>query len=132
MRRLAPLLLAVLLLTGCGLGTDVRGVLRERFGAPVASAQGETWRSPDDPARTADLLVGEVEALARRADAGNEYVRFDDDVVVITPDPAGGSTVLAEDLDGRYRTGGFAHLGPGFSPGSPAAGEDDGGPGDAK
>jgi hypothetical protein len=72
-----------------------------------------------------------VPPAARQADGSAEYLRYDDDIVVVSAAP-GGSTVVAEDLDSRYRSGHYRHLGSGFDPGSPAGSYSGGGPGDVK
>ncbi len=79
-----------------------------------------------------DRIVDEDEPAARKADGGNEYLRYNDDIVTVGPAAGGGSNISVEDLDGRYRGGHFVYLGPGFTPGSPAAGNTSGGSGDAK
>ncbi len=130
MRRLLAGAAAVALLTACGSGGDVRAYLRDELGSSTRQGVAETWQSPDPVGSVTSRLVDAREPLARRTDAGSEYLRYDDDVVVVSGAAGGGSQVLAEGLDGRYRSGALAYLGPGFSPGSPA--EDDGGPGDEK
>ena len=127
---MAAVVTAVLLLASCGGSGDIRSYLREEFGGSTRTGEAETWQSRDPVGTVTGRIAGARDPIARRADGGNEYLRYDDDVVVVSPAPGGGSTVLAEDLDGRYRSGGFAFLGAGFSPGSPAAGS--GGPGDVK
>ena len=131
-RRLLAGSALALLLTACGGAGDVRASLRDEFGDAARSGESETWQSPDPVGTVTGRIVGARDPLARRADGGNEYLRYDDDVVIVSPAPGGGSQIVAEDLDGRYRGGGFAFLGAGFSPGSPASGSGDGGPGDAK
>lgn len=132
MRRLLAGAALALLLTACGGSGDVRGYLRDEFGDSARSGESETWQTSSPVGTVTGRIVGARDPLARRADGGNEYLRYDDDVVIVSPAPGGGSSIVAEDLDGRYRSGGFLFLGPGFSPGSPAAGSGDGGPGDAK
>ncbi|MDP9435258.1 MAG: DUF4247 domain-containing protein [Actinomycetota bacterium] len=126
-------LLVLLLVPGCADEDDrVRDHLSDRYGTPAGVGDVQTWRAPDPVATVAEDLAEAVEPAARAADDGAEYLRYDDDIVVVTAAPGGGSTVRAEDLDERYRRGGYAFLGPGFTPGSPAGGADDGGPGDVK
>ena len=121
---------AVLALAGCGIGNDVRNFIDNTYALQNRFGDTAVYASDDPVGPTTSTIVNAVNPAARAADGGAEYLRYDDDIVVVSPAAGGGSQVLAEDLDGRYRSGGFAYLGAGFSPGSPAAG--DGGPGDAK
>ncbi|MBP2367175.1 DUF4247 domain-containing protein [Pseudonocardia parietis] len=129
--RLACVLLVCALLGGCGIGTDVRDVIEDRY--PLQQRTGDTavYTSNEPVSSTAAAIAGAVRPAARSTDRGAEYLRYDDDIVIVSPAPAG-STVQVEDLDGRYRGGAFVFLGPGFRPGSPAAGGFGGGPGGIK
>lgn len=126
----ATLLAAALVLAGCGIGSDVRNVINDTY--PLRNRSGDiaTYGSRDPVGLTTSRIVGAVRPAARQSDGGSEYLRYDDDIVAVSPAPGGGSTVRVEDLDGRYRNGFFAFLGPGFRPGSPAGGF--GGPGGIK
>ncbi|MCF6746526.1 DUF4247 domain-containing protein [Blastococcus sp. KM273128] len=130
-RRLAVLLLTAVLLAGCGSGTRVRDFLDGTY--ERTSTDDDTWvySSPDPVGTTTAAIADAVRPAERQADGGNEYLRYDDDIVIVSA-AAGGSTVRVEDLDGRYRSGFFAFLGPGFRPGSPAGTGGGGGPGDGK
>lgn len=133
-RPLAAVLAAVLLvLTACSNGGDqVRGYLRDTYGAGMRSGDTESWRTPDPIGPVVSGIVGRAQPAARQADGASEYLRYDDDIVVVTPAVGGGSDIRAEDLDGRYAGGFYAFLGGGFRPGSPAGGAGGGGPGDVK
>lgn len=129
--RLACVLLVCALLGGCGLGSDVRDVIEDRY--PMQQRTGDTvvYTSNEPVSSTVAAITGAVRPSARSADRGAEYLRYDDDIVIVSPAPAG-STIGVEDLDGRYRGGAFVFLGPGFRPGSPAAGGFGSGPGGTK
>lgn len=130
--RLAALLTAVLLLAGCGVGRDVRDVVASTYRFQSRTGDTEVYTSGDPVGPTTTTIVNAIPPAARAADGGAEYLRYDDDIVIVQPAPAG-STVRIEDLDGRFSRGGFLFLGvPGFRPGSPAAGGLGGGPGDVK
>lgn len=131
MRRLAALLAALLLLAGCGSGNDVRGFLGDTYERTSRDGDTDVYASPDPVGTTTTTIVDAVAPAARDSDGGSEYLRYDDDIVIVSASTSG-STVRVEDLDGRYRSGFFAFLGTGFRPGSPAAGGGDGGPGDGK
>ena len=133
MRARSPvitLLAAALVIAGCGIGNDVRDVVADNYVLQSRSGDTATYFSKDPVGPTTSRIVDAVNPAARQADGGSEYLRYDDDIVSVSAAP-GGSTVLVEDLDGRYRSGFFGFLGPGFRPGSPAA-ESVGGPGDVK
>jgi hypothetical protein len=121
---------SALLLGGCGVGNDVRDHLDDTYELQGTSGDSATYLASAPVAGTAAAIAGAVPPAARAADAGSEYLRYENDIVVVSAAP-NGSSVLVEDLDGRYRSGHYAHLGPGFDPGSPA-GAPDGGPGDEK
>lgn len=125
------LAVALLAVAGCSNGGDkVREHLRDTYERVEHSGDTEVF-SADDPIGTATAgIVGVAPPAARQADGGNEYLRYDGDIVIVSPAAGGGSTVRVEDLGGRYSSGFFAFLGPGFNPGSPAGRV--GGPGGAK
>lgn len=130
-RFLAAIGLAVaLVVAGCGIGNDVRNFIDDTYQLQTRSGDTAVYASRDPVGPTTSRIVGAVNPAARQADGGSEYLRYDDDIVIVSAAP-GGSTVRVEDLDSRYRSGFFGFLGPGFRPGSPA-GSGSGGPGDVK
>ncbi|MGH3788964.1 MAG: DUF4247 domain-containing protein [Pseudonocardiaceae bacterium] len=133
MRRrvlVTTLLAASLVLAGCGVGNDVEDFIADTYERQSSSGDIATYASPQPVGPTAARIADAVNPAARQADGGSEYLRYDDDIVIVSAAAGGGSTVSVEDVDGRYRNGFFAFLGPGFGPGSPAGGS--GGPGDIK
>ncbi|WP_166535338.1 DUF4247 domain-containing protein [Blastococcus xanthinilyticus] len=131
-RTLALALAAVLLLvSGCGSGTRIRDFLEANYERTEILDDTSVYASPDPVGTTTEAIVDAVPPAERQADGGNEYLRYEDDIVIVSA-AAGGSTVRVEDLDGRYRGGFFAFLGPGFRPGSPVGTSGGGGPGDVK
>ncbi|MGH3752773.1 MAG: DUF4247 domain-containing protein [Pseudonocardiaceae bacterium] len=126
-----PLLAAVLVLAGCGTDNGVRDFVGNTYPLQSRSGDTATYFSRDPVGLTTSRIVGAANPAARQADGGSEYLRYGDDIVSVSAAP-GGSTVRVEDLDSRYRNGFFGFLGPGFRPGSPAAGSGSGGPGDVK
>ncbi|OZM76683.1 hypothetical protein CFP66_39960 [Pseudonocardia sp. MH-G8] len=131
-RALAALLAAgALLLGGCGVGNDVRNHLDDTYQLQNRSGDSATYTATSPVGTTVAAIAAAAQPAARQADGGAEYLRYDDDIVIVSAAPAG-STVHVEDLDDRYRGGFFAYLGPGFNPGSPAGGAISGGPGDSK
>lgn len=123
MTRRRPLVAAVLgaalLLSGCGSGSDVRSAVEDVYEERSRSGDTATYLSADPVGPTASTIAGDVEPLARATDAGSEYLRYDEDIVIVSP-AGSGSDVRVEDLDERYRSGAYAYLGSGFDPGSPA------------
>ena len=130
MRRLLAVGAALVLLTSCGGSGAVRGHLEQRYGPGVSRGDTQVWETGQPVTAVTADLVQRVRPAARAVDAGVEHLRYRDDIVLVAPTPTGGSRITAEDLDGRFRDGAYAHLGPGFTPGSPD--DEDGGPGDLK
>lgn len=130
-RRPLAALVGLVLLASCGSSSAVRGHLEQRYGPGARSGDAQTsWETGLPVARVTADLVQRVRPAARAVDAGVEHLRYDDDIVLVGPTAGGGSRITAEDLDGPFRDGAYAHLGPGFTPGSPD--DEDGGPGDIK
>lgn len=120
-----------LLLGACGNGA--RDFIADTYSLQNTSGDSKTYTSKDPLGTTVANIVADEEPAARKADGGSEYLRYDDDIVTVSSAPGGGSTIKVEDIDGRYRSGGFAYLGPGFRPGSPSSGGGgSGGSGSAK
>jgi hypothetical protein len=130
-RGAAALGAALVLVSGCGSGGDVRDFIEDTYQLTDADGDAATYASPDPVGTTTAAITDAVRPAERQADGTNEYLRYNDDIVIVSAAPDG-STVHVEDLDRRYRGGFFAFLGPGFRPGSPAGAGGDGGPGDGK
>ncbi|MGW0026449.1 DUF4247 domain-containing protein [Rhodococcus sp. CX] len=131
-RMFALIVLGAMALAVAGCGAPVRDWLADTYELRDRNGDVATYYSPDPVGITVANIVDEMEPAARSADGGREYLRYDDDIVTVGAAPGGGSTITVEDLGGRYSSGGYAYLGPGFTPGSPAAGNTSGGSGDAK
>ncbi|CCG03792.1 DUF4247 domain-containing protein [Blastococcus saxobsidens] len=131
-RVLAVLLATAVLVAGCGSGTRVRDFLDDTYERTEILDDTSVYSSPEPVGTTTAAIVEAVPPAERQADGGNEYLRYSDDIVIVSAAAGGGSTVRVEDLDGRYRGGFFAFLGPGFRPGSPVGTGGSGGPGFGK
>ena len=130
--RVGAVVLAAVLLAACSSGNDVRRFLDDTYRLERTDGDTQTFSSGEPVGTTVTRIVRHEEPAARQADGGSEYLRYDDDIVVVSAAP-GGSTIRVEDLDDGYRGGAFIFLGPGFTPGSPAGGAGGGGgPGDVK
>lgn len=130
--RAGALALVVVLLAACSGTSGIRQFLADTYQRERSDGDTVTYSSDQPVGSTVSRIVGREEPAARQADGGAEYLRYDDDIVVVSAAP-GGSTIRVEDLDGGYRGGAFIFLGPGFNPGSPAGGlGGGGGPGDVK
>jgi hypothetical protein len=123
-RRAAGAAALLALLAGCGAGSDVRSFVDDTFDEQSESGDTSTYLAAAPVAAAAGQIAGAVPPAAQADDAGSRYLRYDDDLVVVSP-ASGGSIVRVEDLDGAYRAGTYAYLGPGFTPGSPAGTDDD-------
>ncbi|MBL7501794.1 DUF4247 domain-containing protein [Frankia sp. CNm7] len=124
-----PVALALAVLPACGSDNDIRGWLGDHYSRTGTQADTVRYTSAEPVDRTVAAIANGIEPAARASDKGTEYLRFADDIVIVSA-AARGSTVRVEDLDDAYRRGQYAFLGSGFTPGSPAG--DDGGPGDGK
>ncbi len=130
--RAGVVALAVLLLAACSGSSDVRRFLADTYKLERTDGDTLTYSSDEPVGTTVTRIVGREQPAARQADGGSEYLRYDDDIVVVSAAP-GGSTIRVEDLDDGYRSGAFIFLGRGFTPGSPAGGAGGGGgPGNVK
>ncbi|MDN5932217.1 MAG: DUF4247 domain-containing protein [Pseudonocardia sp.] len=123
-RYAAGLAVALALLAGCGAGSDVRGFLADAFDEQSESGDSSTYLAAAPVPAATSQITSAVPPAAQASDAGSQYLRYDDDIVVVSPG-SGGAAVRVEDLDGPYSDGAYAYLGPGFTPGSPAATGDD-------
>lgn len=126
-----PVMIAVAcVLSSCG--NAVKDFIADNYSKSSQVGDVAVYSSKDPVGTTVSRIVDAEEPAARSADGGNEYLRYDDDIVTVSA-AAGGSTIKVEDINGTYRSGGYAYLGPGFNPGSPAGGgSGSGGSGSAK
>lgn len=85
-------------------------------------SNGTRYACNGSPRAVADQIAAYQRPEARATDRGSEYLRYDDDMVIVGPDGARSCSVRVEDINARYSSGGFIFLGPGFTPGSPAGG----------
>lgn len=132
MRRwlVGTLACTVLFVAGCG--SSVGNYIDDNYEDRGKRGDIATYHSPDPVGTTVSDIVAAQPPAARSADGGREYLRYNDDIVIVGAAPEGGSTVTVEDIDGRFSGGAFIFLGPGFRPGSPASGNISGGSGGAK
>lgn len=79
-----------------------------------------TWTCGDqDPIEVGRKLRDQLNPNAYAEDRGNAYLRKGDSMYVVTGPPC---RIELEKKSGRYSSGGFVYLGPGFSPSSPSGG----------
>lgn len=125
------LIVLAFVLSSCGGGA--KDFIADNYSKSSQVGDVALYSSKDPVGTTVSKIVDADEPAARSADGGNEYLRYDDDIVTVSAGSGGGSTIKVEDIDGTYRSGGYAYLGPGFNPGSPASGSSgSGGSGSAK
>jgi Domain of unknown function (DUF4247) len=113
---------------------DVKSHVADTYRLYNTDSDGVRYECDGPPRAVADQIAGYRAPEARATDRGSEYLRYDDDMVIVGPDQGRPCSVRVEDIDARYSSGGFIFLGPGFTPGSPAGGSggSPGGPDGAK
>ena len=74
------------------------------------------------PSDVADQIEDYQDSEARARSGGTEYLRYDNNMVIVGPDGKRPCTVRVEDINAGYSHGAFLFLGPGFRPGSPSGG----------
>lgn len=125
----------VCLFIGISLLPDIRTHVAETYPAYSHGAQATSYECTGSPAEVADRLADYKSPEARATDRGIDYLRYDDDIVIVGPDGNRPCTIRVEDVRGsNYRGGAFIFLGPGFYPGAPSGGfgGSSGGPGGTK
>lgn len=115
------------LLAACG--SAEQDYIEETYSHSSASGDTDYYRSVDPVAATARSIADNTSPAARATDDTNEYLRYDENIVVVKPASNNGSDIVVEDLDGNFRQGAYSYLGAGFRP---SDAPDDGGPGDSK
>ncbi|TDC74286.1 DUF4247 domain-containing protein [Streptomyces hainanensis] len=105
----AAALLALLPLTGCGSDDDPdvpRRWIESTYERTGGERAGLFLDRDTRPARVADAIEGETGAIDRIEDDGSVFLRYDDDIVAITPYGAAldGSRIDIDDYEtGRSR-----------------------------
>lgn len=126
----------VCLLLGMSLANkDIRTYVAENYAAYSYGTEATSYECAGSPGEVADQLSDYQQPEERANDRGVEYLRYEDDIVIVGPDGSRACTIRVEDVRGsRYSSGGFIFLGPGFFPGAPSggAGGSPGGPGGGK
>jgi hypothetical protein len=123
----AGLLAALFLLTACG--SAEQDYIEDTYDHVSTVGDTDIYRASSQVRPTADDIAQNTSPAARADDGVNEYLRYDENIVIVRPDTRGGSEISVEDLDGNFRRGAYAFLGAGFRP---SDAPDDGGPGDSK
>lgn len=113
----------VFLIWGISLmGNNIRSHLANLYQQYSSDGDGARYACSDTPDRVAYDIAQAQPPEAQAGDSGNEYLRYDDDIVIVGPDGNRPCSIRVEDTDARYSSGGFIFLGPGFTPGSPSGG----------
>ena len=102
----------------------------------VVESEGDSYtlRSEDTVSRTAADIRSAWRPAEELVDPGGTFLRYSDDIVAVTPDPDGGSTVFLDDEERGYNRWfpyvvGFWGFG---GSGGPVGGTRGGGPGAGK
>lgn len=116
---LAAALSAVLLVTGCGLGTDVEGVLDEVFERSSGDDDGtaQAWTTDSDVSAAVSTVSDKAEPVDRVEAGDATYLRYDDHIARFAAAGAGaaGTLVLLDGYEsGRQRW--FDDVGQEFGP----------------
>lgn len=95
---------------------------------------GTRYQCSGSPDQVADTLADYATPDARADNGKTEYLRYNNNIVIVGPDGSYPCSIRVEPLSAGYSHGAFIFLGPGFSPGSPSggAGGTPGGPGGTK
>lgn len=103
--RLVPaLLLVALLLTGCGLFSDVTDSVDDLFDRAPQLDQGTAlaYTAPGPPSAVASQVSTAQQAISRAPVGDRVYLQYDENLVRVQPGP-NGSTVLVDDYANGYR-----------------------------
>ncbi len=136
----AKVVALVLVVAGIGgiFALTQRGSVREHVLSTyeVVESEGDSYtlHSDDTVSRTAADIRGAWKPAEELVDPGGTFLRYSDDIVAVTPDPEGGSTVYLDDEDRGYNRWfpyvvGFWGFG---GSGGPIGGTRGGGPGAGK
>ena len=136
----AKMIALVLVVAGIGgiVALSQRGSVREHVlrTYEVVESEGDSYtlRSEDTVSRTAGDIRSAWKPAEELVDPGGTFLRYSDDIVAVTPDPGGGSTVFLDDEERGYNRWfpyvvGFWGFG---GSGGPVGGTRGGGPGAGK
>ena len=103
--RLVPaLLLVALLLSGCGIFSDVTDSVDDLFDRAPPFDQGTAlaYAATSPPSAVASTIAGAQQPISRAPVGDRVYLQYDENLVRVQPGP-GGSTVLVDDYANGYR-----------------------------
>ncbi|MCT7659187.1 DUF4247 domain-containing protein [Mycobacterium deserti] len=113
----------VFLIWGISLmNNDIRSHLAANYQEYGRDSDGAKYACTGRPQQVASEIAQAKAPEAQATDRGSEYLRYNDDIVIVGPDAGRPCSIRVEDTDARYSGGGFIFLGPGFTPGSPSGG----------
>jgi hypothetical protein len=109
---------------------DVESYISGHYSQYASDPNAVRYQCSGSPSDVADDIEDFQDSAARTSNRGTEYLRYDDNIVVVGPDGNRPCTVRVEDINAGYSHGAYLFLGPGFHPGSPSssAGGSSGGP----
>lgn len=125
---------AVCLYFGVTLLPNIRSYVGDTYQQYAGSGNEARYQCDGSPDDVADDLAAQQDPDAQADDKGVQYLRYDDDIVLVGPDGKRPCTIRVEGLGDGYNQGSFVFLGSGFFAGSPSgsAGGSPGGPDGAK
>lgn len=97
-------LVATVLLTGCGAFSDAFDVVQDKYERAASQDDGtaKAFRADDPVSQVADDIAGEKQPLDRLTAGDREYLQYDEHIVRVEP-ASGGSTVLVDDYSSGYQ-----------------------------
>ncbi|WP_433782305.1 DUF4247 domain-containing protein [Actinomycetospora sp. CA-101289] len=98
------LLLVALLLSGCGIFSDVTDSVDDLFDRAPQFDQGTAlaYAAASPPSAVASTIAGAQQPISRAPVGDRVYLQYDENLVRVQPGP-GGSTVLVDDYANGYR-----------------------------
>jgi hypothetical protein len=113
---------------------DIRSYAAANYREYSHDAGGTRYACDGSPAQVADAFASYQDPEARAANAGTQYLRYDNAIVTVGADDKHPCSIRIEDFGAGYSHGAFVFLGPGFYPGAPSGGTggSPGGPGGTK
>ena len=103
------------------LNRNIESYIGSHYHQYSRDANGTRYACNGSPAEVANTLANYDDPAARAANGNNEYLRYNN-MVIVGRDGDHPCSIHVEPLSAGYSHGAYRHLGPGFTPGSPSGG----------